>query len=34
MQFPSYAEAEELKHAWTDKFVRVKTGNRSTSGCG
>jgi hypothetical protein len=26
MQFPSYAEAEELKRAWTDKFVRVKAG--------
>ena len=27
MQFPSYAEAEELKRAWTDKFVRVKAGH-------
>jgi hypothetical protein len=26
MQFPSYAEAERLKQAWTDKFVRVKAG--------
>jgi hypothetical protein len=26
MQFPSYAEAEQLKQTWTDKFVRVKPG--------
>jgi hypothetical protein len=26
MQFPSYAEAEELKRTWTDKFVRVRAG--------
>jgi hypothetical protein len=26
MQFPSYAEAEQLKRTWTDKFVRVKPG--------
>jgi hypothetical protein len=26
MQFPSYAEAEQLKQTWTDKLVRVKPG--------
>lgn len=26
MHFPSFAEAEELKRTWTDKFVRVKAG--------
>lgn len=26
MRFPTYAEAEELKRTWTDKFVRVKGG--------
>jgi hypothetical protein len=26
MQFPTFAEAEELKRTWTDKFVRVKDG--------
>jgi hypothetical protein len=26
MRFPTDAEAEELKQAWTDKFVRVKPG--------
>jgi hypothetical protein len=26
MRFPTYAEAEELKRTWTDKFVRVKAG--------
>jgi hypothetical protein len=26
MRFPTYAEAEELKQTWTDKFVRVKPG--------
>jgi hypothetical protein len=26
MRFPSYNGAEELKRAWTDKFVRVKPG--------
>ncbi|VTS03165.1 Uncharacterized protein OS=Pirellula staleyi (strain ATCC 27377 / DSM 6068 / ICPB 4128) GN=Psta_2381 PE=4 SV=1 [Gemmata massiliana] len=26
MRFPTYNEAEALKRAWTDKFVRVKPG--------
>ena len=26
MQFPSYAEAEQLKQTWTDRFVRVRAG--------
>ena len=26
MRPPTYAEAQELKQTWTDKFVRVKTG--------
>jgi hypothetical protein len=26
MRFPSFTEAEQLKHTWTDKFVRVKDG--------
>jgi hypothetical protein len=26
MRFPTFAEAEELKQTWTDKFVRVKPG--------
>jgi hypothetical protein len=26
MRFPTYAEAQELKQTWTDKFVRVKVG--------
>jgi hypothetical protein len=26
MRFPSFERAEELKHTWTDKFVRVKPG--------
>jgi hypothetical protein len=27
MKFPTYDEAEALKRAWTDKFVRVKPGH-------
>jgi hypothetical protein len=27
MRFPSFEQAEELKRAWTDKFVRVKPGH-------
>jgi hypothetical protein len=27
MRFPTYDEAEALKRAWTDKFVRVKPGH-------
>jgi hypothetical protein len=27
MRFPTYEQAEELKRAWTDKFVRVKPGH-------
>ncbi len=27
MKFPTYDEAEELKRAWTDKFVRVRPGH-------
>jgi hypothetical protein len=26
MPFPSFAEADELKRTWTDKYVRVKAG--------
>jgi hypothetical protein len=26
MRFPTFERAEELKHAWTDKYVRVKAG--------
>jgi hypothetical protein len=26
MRFPTFAEADELKRTWTDKFVRVKSG--------
>jgi hypothetical protein len=26
MGFPTFAEADELKQTWTDKFVRVKAG--------
>lgn len=26
MAFPTFAEADELKRVWTDKFVRVKAG--------
>jgi hypothetical protein len=26
MKFPTFAEAEDLKRTWTDKFVRVKPG--------
>ncbi|HEV3387175.1 MAG TPA: hypothetical protein VG097_20315 [Gemmata sp.] len=26
MAFPTFAEADELKRTWTDKFVRVKAG--------
>ena len=26
MKFPTYAEAQELKRTWTDKFVRVRPG--------
>jgi hypothetical protein len=26
MAFPTFAEADELKRTWTDKFVRVKSG--------
>jgi len=26
MAFPNFAEADELKRIWTDKFVRVKSG--------
>ncbi|VTU00228.1 Uncharacterized protein OS=Planctomyces limnophilus (strain ATCC 43296 / DSM 3776 / IFAM 1008 / 290) GN=Plim_2364 PE=4 SV=1 [Gemmataceae bacterium] len=26
MRFPTFAEAEELKRTWTDKFVRVRAG--------
>jgi hypothetical protein len=26
MRFPTFDEAEQLKSAWTDKFVRVKPG--------
>ena len=26
MAFPSFAEGDELKRTWTDKFVRVKAG--------
>jgi hypothetical protein len=26
MAFPSFAEADELKRTWTDRFVRVKPG--------
>ena len=26
MRFPTFAEAEQLKRTWTDKFVRVKPG--------
>ena len=26
MKFPTFEEAEELKLAWTDKYVRVKPG--------
>ncbi len=26
MRFPTYDEAETLKRAWTDKYVRVKSG--------
>ena len=26
MRFPTYDEAEALKRAWTDKYVRVKPG--------
>ncbi|HXD86777.1 MAG TPA: hypothetical protein VN641_09795 [Urbifossiella sp.] len=26
MRFPSFDEAEQLKAAWTDKYVRVKPG--------
>lgn len=27
MRFPTFDEAEALKRAWTDKFVRVKPGH-------
>jgi hypothetical protein len=27
MRFPSYEQAEELKRAWTDRYVRVKPGH-------
>ncbi|MBN9119984.1 MAG: hypothetical protein J0I06_12615 [Planctomycetes bacterium] len=27
MRFPTYDESEALKRAWTDKFVRVKSGH-------
>ncbi|MBA4062343.1 MAG: hypothetical protein C0501_01295 [Isosphaera sp.] len=27
MQFPTFAEAEELKRTWTDVFVRVRPGH-------
>lgn len=27
MRFPTYDEAEALKHTWTDKYVRVKPGH-------
>lgn len=27
MRFPSFDEAEQLKAAWSDKFVRVKPGH-------
>jgi hypothetical protein len=26
MKFPTFAEAEDLKRTWTDKFVRVRPG--------
>jgi hypothetical protein len=26
MKFPTFAEAEQLKRTWTDKFVRVRPG--------
>jgi hypothetical protein len=26
MSFPTFAEADELKRIWTDKFVRIKSG--------
>jgi hypothetical protein len=26
MAFPTFAEGDELKRTWTDKFVRVKSG--------
>jgi hypothetical protein len=26
MRFPTYEEAQELKRAWTDRFVKVKAG--------
>jgi hypothetical protein len=27
MRFPSFEQAEDLKRAWTDRFVRVKPGH-------